>query len=70
MKSKYIIVQSIPLLIYYNLHLGIKSNDIDVPDDLDELEIMHIKIGDIDISDIISEKTFTEINQKLAEILK
>ena len=65
MKSETITINGIDLEVFYQVTEGMISSDKDVPDDKDELDIHEIKMNDSDISSIISDEVFKEVEKLL-----
>ena len=65
MKSETITINGIHLEVFYQVTEGMISSDKDVPDDKDELDIHEIKMNDSDISSIISDEVFQEVEKLL-----
>lgn len=65
MKSETITINGIDLEVFYQVTEGMISSDKDVPDDKDELDIHEIKMNDSDVSSIISDEVFKEVEKLL-----
>ena len=65
MKSETITINGIDLEVFYQVTEGMISSDKDVPDYKDELDIHEIKMNDSDVSSIISDEVFKEVEKLL-----